>query len=149
MFLKLTERPAFRAVGLKLRYGGEQGALPALWQQFVPRMSEVGNRASSRLSYGVMDNYDHESGQFDYTACVEVEGEAELPEGMVQVEVPAQQYAVFKTNLENVREAFDHAYQEWLPQSQHQRAPGPEFELYGEEFEADQTIYLYIPVRPG
>jgi AraC family transcriptional regulator len=147
MFVRTETRPAFAAVGMKYRGRNEGNEVPELWEAFIPRMGEVKSRADLTIAYGVMDNYDEDSGEFDYIACVEVASSEELPEGMVMVEIPEQTYAVFKASLPTIKEDFDKVYQEWLPSQDLRRAPGPEFELYDREFDVDQTIYIYMPVR--
>ena len=41
-------------------------------------------------------------------------------------------------------------YETWLMQSDYQRAPGPEFELYDENFDPEDPsseMYFYVPVK--
>ncbi len=147
MYVGIEKKPSFEAVGLKYRGKNEKNEVPELWESFVPRVGEVKNRADMAVSYGVMDNLDSETGEFDYIACVEVTSSEELPQGMVSTKVPDQTYAVFKAALPTIKEAFGQICREWLPESGHERSPGPEFELYGKEFGVDQTIYIYIPIR--
>jgi AraC family transcriptional regulator len=146
MYLKNEQRHAFTVVGMKARHRNEQNDIPALWESFVPRQGEISPRADQLVSYGVMDNCD-QIGEFDYIACVEVDPLVDIPEGMVSHEIPEGTYAVFKGSLSTIQETFDYIYGEWLPVSGYRRAPGPEFELYNQDFERDQTIYTYIPVR--
>ncbi len=61
----------------------------------------------------------------------------------------AQTYAVFACTLPTIGEAYDMAYQQWLPQSGYRHADGAEFELYDEKFNPQDpaaTLYLYIPI---
>jgi AraC family transcriptional regulator len=147
VFVRIEEKPGFNAVGMKYRGRNEKNEVPELWESFVPRMGEVQKRTDMTTSYGVMDNFDSESGEFDYIACVEVTSSEELPEGMVVIKVPEQTYAVFKTPLPRIKETFGQIYREWLPESDHKRTSGPEFELYGKEFDLAQTIFIYIPIK--
>ena len=147
MHVRMEKVPGFTAIGIKYRGKNEQNEVPQLWETFVPRMGEIGGRVDMEVTYGVMDNFDRESGAFDYIACVEVEPEVDPPEGMVRHIVPDQTYAVFQCTLPNIHDAYRHAYREWLPTSDYERSIGPEFELYGPEFHVDQTLYLYIPVK--
>jgi AraC family transcriptional regulator len=147
MYVKTETRPAFEVVGMKYRGKNEVNEVPELWEAFVPRMGEIKNRVDLTVSYGVMDNYDEDSGDFDYIACVEVAPDGELPEGMVRVKVPELTYAVFKAKLPTIKEAFGQIYQEWFPSKGFRRSPGPEFELYNREFEVDKTIYIYMPIQ--
>ena len=87
MFVRTETRPAFEVVGMKYRGRNEKNEVPELWEQFVPRMGEVNHRVDLTVSYGLMDNYDEASGEFDYVASVEVSSSEELPPGMVRVKV--------------------------------------------------------------
>lgn len=146
MYVKKEKMPGFEVLGMKYRGKNEKKEVPELWEAFVPRMGEIKNRVDPKISYGVMDGFDRETGEFDYIACVEVTPSDEGPSGMEGVKIPDQTYAVFKSTLPTIRQAFDYAYREWFPQSGYERSPGPEFELYGDEFHKDQTIYIYIPL---
>jgi AraC family transcriptional regulator len=147
---KITSKPAFSVVGMKYRGKNEQNEVPQLWDQFMTREGEIKEKLDPNVCYGVMDNFDENSGEFDYVAAFEVEGEVEIPEGMVKWEVPEQTYAVFTCTLPTIREAYQYAYKSWLPGSGYQRAADPEFELYGQDFDhrdPNSPMYLYIPVK--
>jgi AraC family transcriptional regulator len=52
--------------------------------------------------------------------------------------------------LPTLMETYRKIYQTWLPKSDYQRADGPEFEFYDENFDGsnpDSTMYLYIPIK--
>jgi AraC family transcriptional regulator len=94
-------------------------------------------------------NVYHETGEFDYIAGFEVETVADIAEGMVSMQIPEATYAAFATTLPAVGETFRSAYHKWLPQSGYQPTGGPELELYGEEFDAQDptsTFEVYIPI---
>lgn len=144
---EIKSRPAFTVVGMKYRGKNEKNEVPQLWDKFVPRMKEIKHVVGP--AYGVMDNYDEKSGEFDYVAGLEVDSTADILEGMVSMDVPEQAYAVFTCTLPTLFEAFQYVYKKWLPQSGYKRAEGPEFELYDENFNPeDETskMYIYIPV---
>ncbi len=146
MHTKIEQKPGFTIVGMKYRGRNQKNEVPQLWETFIPRLAEVPNRAGLGGSYGVMDNYDEDSGEFDYIAGVEVSSAEEIPDGMVSHVVPDQIYAVFKCTLPTLHQTFRRIDQEWFPESGHKRAKGPEFEFYNEEFHIDETLYLYIPL---
>jgi AraC family transcriptional regulator len=147
---KIVTKSAFTVVGVKYRGKNEKNEIPQLWEQFGPRICEIKRLADPHVAYGVMHNYDEESGEFDYVAGFEVSSVAEVPEGMVSWEVPEQTYAVFTCTLPTLMETFEHAYKTWLPQSGYQRADSPEFELYDENFDSqdeNSEMAIYIPIR--
>jgi AraC family transcriptional regulator len=146
---KIVTKPTFTVVGMKYRGKNEKNEIPQLWEKFMPRAGEIKQRANP-FGYGVMDNYDEKTGEFDYLAGVEVQNVSDAPEGMESWQVPEQTYAAFPCNLKNIKETFQQIYHEWLPQSGYQRTDGPEFEYYDESFRPDQgklDLFIYIPVR--
>jgi AraC family transcriptional regulator len=147
MHIKIESRPAFEVVGMKYRGKNEGNEIPQLWNTFVPRIKEISHRVDNDLSFGVMDNYDEATGEFDYFACVAVDSTRDVPKDMASYAIPEQTYSVFKCTLPTIRDAFQYANQEWFPASDYKRAPGPEFELYDKDFDKDETIYIYIPIE--
>lgn len=148
---RVINRDRFFVAGLKHRGNNEQGELRALWQRFAERLDEFREVAASNNTYGVIDNFDEEKGVYDYLAGVEVASPDDVPDDMEVWELEGQNYAVFNTNLNELMDTMDQVYESWLPQSNYQRAPGPEFEFYGEDFDADDPespIQVYIPVLP-
>jgi predicted transcriptional regulator YdeE len=147
---KIVKKPAFTVVGLKCRGKNEHGEIPQLWGTFMSREGELQQIRDKSVCYGVMDNYDEASGDFDYVAAFEVEPAAGVPEGMVRWEVPAAKYAVVPCTLPTITQAFDQVYKAWLPASGYKRAPTPDFEVYDEQFDPNDPsspMYIYIPIE--
>jgi len=147
---KIATRPAFTIVGMLYRGKNEKGEIPQMWDEFISRADEIKRKVNPHVAYGVIDNFDMRSGEFDYVAGFEVESIADIPEGMVSWEVPEGTYAVFTCTLPTLMEAFQYAYKTWLPQSGYSRADGPEFELYDENFDPEDEsseMYIYIPIK--
>ena len=123
---------------------------PKLWDAFGPRMGEIRHVVQPGIAYGLADSMDEQTGQFDYMAGLEVERAADIPEGMVAWQVPAQTYAVFHTTLPKLGETFQHIHGQWLPQSGYRPGPGPEIELYDETFDPrdpGSVMAIYVPVE--
>jgi len=147
---QIVERPAFTVVGMPYRGRNEHNEIPALWEQFVPRMGEI--RHSPPATYGVMGNYDPGTAEFDYVAGVEADPAAAVPEGMVRWDVPAGTYAAFRCSLNTLQQTFGEIYGTWLPGSGHRHADAPEFEYHGADYDPedmDSPMYVYIPIEPG
>lgn len=145
---KIISKPAFTVVGVKYHGKNEKDEIPQMWQAFGPRVCEIKHVAAPHVAYGVCDSPD-ESGKFNYVAGFEVSSTADIPQGMVSWEVPENTYAVFTCTLPTLHETFQHI-ETWLPQSDYQRAPGPEFELYDENFDPEDPsseMYIYVPVK--
>ena len=152
METQIISRAAFTVAGGKYRGQNEHNEIPQLWdKEYLPRMGEIKHRSEPGVSYDLMGNYDVQTGEFDYVAGSQVSDATDIPRGMVVWQVPAQTYAVYPCILSELKAAFDHIYQTWLPYSGYERADGPEFEYYGTEFTtvadpAKTVMYLYVPV---
>ena len=145
----IVKKDGFMVVGLKYRGKNEQNEVPQLWQSLMPVANQIRHIVPHGAIYGIMDNYDETTGEFDYIAGFEVSQLANIPRGMVGVAVPARTYAVFEATLATLREAYNYAYQ-WLPMAAYESVPGPEFEMYDETFDPhdpDSLLYIYLPVK--
>jgi AraC family transcriptional regulator len=147
---KIVTREAFQVVGMKYRGKNENQEIPQLWQDYGARWKEIQHVVNPEVAYGVMNNYDESSGEFDYVAAMEVERLEDIPEGMVGWKVSEQTYAVFPCTLPKIKEAYDYALHKWLPESAYLHAGSVEFELYDEEFnpqDPDSEFYYYMPIK--
>jgi AraC family transcriptional regulator len=147
---KIVQKEAFSVVGLRYRGKNEQNEIPQLWGALMQRMGEIRHIIADHTSYGLSDGFDHETGAFDYTAGFPVSSTADMPDGMVAVEVPGGTYAVFACSLRTMAETYDTAYQTWLPQSGHELGPGPVFELYDDRFDSEDPgseFDIYLPIQ--
>jgi AraC family transcriptional regulator len=144
----IHHKPRFTAIGLSWRGKGPSPEIPQLWDVFVPRLTEVPNQSSPQETYGIAENHDLATHEFDYTACVAVTEASQLPTGMVSKTVPANRYAVFPCTLATIQQAFADA-EAWFATSSYRRKLAPEFELYDAAFEggADDRVYVYIPIE--
>ena len=144
---KIVHKPAFTVVGMKHR--GHNENMAPLWDQFLPRSQQILHRSVPLTAYGVIGNYDPQTGDYDYVASFGVDAVENIPDGMASWSVPEQMYAVFPTTLATVARVNDEAYGVWLPQSAYQGADGPMFELYDENFKSDSDpFYLYVAIKP-
>jgi AraC family transcriptional regulator len=147
---RIVDHPAFTVVGMKVRGKNENNEIPQMWEALNPRMHEIQDMLGDDVAYGISANMDEQTGEFDYIAGFEVGRIQEIPAGMVRFDVPGGKYAVFRTTLPRLGETFLHAYRTWAPQSGYQLTGGPDFELYGEEFDPhdpDSEFEVYVPVR--
>ncbi len=148
MDIKFETKPAFTVVGMKYQGQNQDNEIPTLWGQFMPRVSEI--KRTNGLCFGMCSNFDETNKSFDYLASVEVTSDETLPADMEQWAVPENTYAVFTATMPTLHQTYDDIYQTHLVQAGLNRAEGPEFELYLEDFDpADPNapIYLYIPVN--
>jgi AraC family transcriptional regulator len=145
---QLITKPAFTVIGLLLHTRPMSPDIPALWDKFVPRMSEIPCPASGHASYGVMRRFDQATGMFDYMAGNPVTQVAGLPSGMTRWDLSAHTYAVLETTLSGIGETMNYLYSTWLPMSNYQAVDAPSFERYGEAFSPDNPVVeIYVPIK--
>jgi predicted transcriptional regulator YdeE len=122
-----------------------------LWDQFMPRLGELGIDPTHWTAYGVAREIPgvEVSEKWEYLAATEASPEAPLPEGMVAWEIPALTYATLPAHdLPGIGPASNYFYQEWLPNSTEWEMGDPfMMEVYPETFSQDLAIYLHFPVR--
>jgi len=144
---RIIERAPFFVVGLQYHGRSTSGEIPQLWRQLAARIHEIAS--PSPATYGVVGDVDSESGELDYLAGLQVDPAVPVPEGMSSWEIPGGLYAVVLCTLNTIAPAFSQVYDVWLPNSEYERIDGPEFELYGPDYEPgnnDSPMYIYIPV---
>lgn len=147
---KIVNVEGFTVVGMRYRGTNAENEIPQMWQVLGPRVPEIKHIASHDAAFGISDNMDKATGEFDYIAGFKVARVEDLPEGMVRWEVPGGRYAVFTCTLPTLGETFKHAYYTWLPASEYEPTGGPDFELYDEAFDPqdpDSKMDVYIPIK--
>lgn len=156
----LEHWPAQRVVGLRTRFFGVDSdknnlahKLPPLWDAFLARMDEIGDRVPgpARLAYGVLRPVDDESDQLQYLACVPVTGTATVPPGMTSLSLPAASYACFthRGPVSALDHTVSYAYSTWLLGSGHQHSGGWDIEVYGEQYhptDPGSVIHYALPI---
>ncbi len=148
MEIKIVTKPAFTVAGMEYFGKNENGEIPEMWGKFNPRAGEIEDKLQPRVCYGVCGEMD-DDGRFRYLAGYEVGAGSELPEDMKTWQVPEQTYAVIPCTLKTIHETYQYAFQTWLPQSEYDHSPGPDFEYYDDEFDPLEGtgLSVYIPVK--
>ena len=121
-----------------------------LWEEFTPRIQEIPGVEMDDDAYGVFWGNDEMCEEFSYLACVESDMTGPLPEGMMMLNIPGGEYAVFTFPFEQVEEAYAYIYGEWLLVSVYEHGAGYDFEYYPAEFiPSDKGILmqLYVSVE--
>jgi AraC family transcriptional regulator len=138
---RFEERGAFRLAGFSRVLTFDQvGEIPQLWQKFDGKWGAIPGQVGLE-GYGVC--YvppDGNPGCFGYLAAVEVAADAEIPEGMVEMTIPAHRYAVVPHtgHVSQFGDTIRALTEEWLPQSGHTApTPGPGDALFFERYAAD------------
>lgn len=148
----IISRPAFLVAGTLYQGKNLNGEIGVMWsEQFLPRLHEV-KRIHSDESFGICMMVDGlPDGEFQYIAGGEIASPADVPEGMVMVEVPAHKYAVFahRGPLETLKTTYAAIYQSWLPAAGYKANGSLDFEFYTREFNPsspDSILYIYVPI---
>jgi AraC family transcriptional regulator len=126
--------PAFSVIGQLYHGKNEHQEIPVMWGQLNATWDTPDALRASGAAYGVCANMEPR-GVFEYLAGVQVTPTTVAPQGMTRWEVPAQIYAVFPCTLATIHQAYERAYQVWLPCSGYERSNGPDSELYPDTFE--------------
>jgi len=83
-----------------------------------------------------------------YLAGMLVREDAEIPDGWVIRDVPAAEYAVFESTLQDVGAATEYALNQWLPNSDYELdTPKPRFDFMPPDTtDQDSPVSVWIPV---
>jgi AraC family transcriptional regulator len=126
------------------------GAIPQLWQRFVPYLGNVPGQIGKN-AYGVIYNTD-DAGNMDYMCGVEVSEFSSVPPEFARLRIPERRYAVFfhREHISSIRNTINTIWSQWLPESGHEVADAPTFELYSEKFDGLSGlggVELWIPIK--
>lgn len=151
-------QPAMDLVGLRTRFFSVDSEknnlaekLPALWGDFLARLSEV-HDAVAGTCYGVVRQTSEKSDELEYHAVIEVRSFATLPEGMVHVHLPATRYAKFEHagSVSTIDRTVNYVYSSWLARSGMRHTYEADLEHYGPRYHptSDHSVMHYaIPVE--
>ena len=137
-------------LGARYRFETNEG-IPAQWQRFAPHIGNISGQVGPE-TYGVACNFDN-AGSFEYIAGVRVADFGALPEGFAAVRISPRRYAVFRhpAHVSMLRRTHYTIWNRWLPASGLSMADAPNFERYGEAFDAmtgSGPIEVWMPVGP-
>ncbi len=95
---------------------------------------------------------DFKSHAYDYWIAVEVEADADIPDGFERLETRERTCAVFTAKgpaHETVSSMWHAVYNEWFPKGSYIYVPGPEIEHYpfGDREAADYRTEIFVPVK--
>lgn len=142
--------PELRIMGMSWQQEDE-GTIAQMWQRFVPREGEIDRLHDPIGTFGVCQPL--EDGQWRYIAGLPVGADAPLVAGMVELRIPARDYARVEHHgtVTTLPETFRAAYSEWLPAAGMAPAEGIEFEYCGERFfgpmDPRSVVEIYIPLH--
>ena len=126
---EIVEKDAFTVVGMETSFIGALSPdannfelVPPLWDRFVDRIEEIGNRLDEACYGLIITRPERERSHPDellYVAGTAVRGVASIAEGMVSHTVPASTFAVIthRGPIADLPETIRCAMEEWLPGS--------------------------------
>jgi len=150
--VKIIQFPATRLVGLRYQGKNEHDEIAVMWDEFNRRYRQIQHNTGGaaigvcRIPPGLPE------GEFEYIACAQVSQIADVPEGMVSLELPELKVVAYPHygKLDTLGETYEALYKGWLPQSGLEVVePGFDMEYYGAEFDfSDKSVfYIYLPVK--
>lgn len=145
MKAKIVNLKSQTTLGLVYKGANTNGEIPAMWQVFNARFSEL--KPKNNTCYGLcyMDPLDQ---SFAYMACAAVDTIEDIPDGMETMVIPEGKYAVFtfSDHISQIKPFWDQIYQTYLPENQLIPLNQMSFELYDERFMQNGSCDIYIPV---
>ena len=148
---KIVPQPPLRLVGLQIRTRPMAPEIPALWPRFVARMADVAPVLEARVTYGAMQAPADAPQALLYLAAVPAGPTTPVPDGMIALDVPAGDHAVFEFAFKDIGSVYPFIFQTWLPASGLVQAAAPLLERYGADFNPANPMspmQVRVPVRP-
>jgi AraC family transcriptional regulator len=105
----------------------------------------------SNAAYGVLCNSD-DIGNIDYLTGVEVSDPSDIPKGLDYLLLAPQTYAVFphRSHVSQIRHSWRAIFTKWCTAAGREMIDAPQFERYGENFDAETgigDIEIWIPIK--
>ncbi|WP_458124677.1 AraC family transcriptional regulator [Paenibacillus sp. Z3-2] len=161
MNYRIEHKEAFRIVGISKRvpivFNGVNPEIAAMYQRLTPELIDTIKGLSNIQPLGLISASAHfsegrmeEKGELDH--YIGAATKKAVPEGLVQLEVPASTWAVFTAVgpfPSTLQEVWGRIYAEWFPSSDYELSEGPEM-LWNEHKDVTLPQYrseIWIPIR--
>jgi AraC family transcriptional regulator len=155
---EIIDFPETRLIGSRMRMSFVNDRTSELWRGFrTVRPAIAGRIGGESYSVKVYDaSYSFSSfdpaAEFDKWAAVAVSGDADLPEGLESLTIPASKYGEFihVGPASAAPKTFGYIFGEWLPASEFELDLRPHFEILPEgydPFDEDAEEKVLIPIR--
>jgi len=150
---RIIEKPSALYVGIDKKFHENESDYLTLWKPFKTYMGKIPNQIPNAY-FGIYDAFEESNNDvyFTYMCCAQVNSLKDIPTGLVGKKIDQQLYAVFthKGSLMTLKETFKYIWGTWLPNSNYDYHPTPDFELFPENYDAsspDSSVELYIPIK--
>lgn len=126
---------------------GPSPGIKELWEKFMGDFGKIAGQVGTK-AYGVCHNFDG-STHMDYMAAAQVVNAGDVPGYMHTLIIPARKVAVFvhEGPVETLSQTWGLIFSEGIPDAHLTVAAGPQFEVYGADFNgSDGIVEIHIPV---
>jgi AraC family transcriptional regulator len=139
----------FAGVRRKHAFAEMSKEIPRQWDDFN-KLGQLPGQVGA-TAYGAICGGDPATQTMEYMCAVEVRSFDALPKELGRMRVPAVRYAVFlhAGNVSTIQSTWQRIFA-WLPSSGLQSAHTPDFEVYGEGFDAatgDGGVEIWLGVQ--
>jgi len=147
---RIVAHPAMTLVGMSEHYqAGANAGIPSQWSRFGPLIGHITNELPD-VSYGVVYHVDA-SNSFDYLCGVQVSAIADIPDGCVELRLPATSYAVFvhTGHIATIQATFAAIWERGLAEAGVKAADAPVFERYDDRFDPRTGLggfEIWVPI---
>ncbi|MFD2445396.1 effector binding domain-containing protein [Bacillus sp. CGMCC 1.16607] len=160
MQYKMIERDGFQVVGIKREFSCVNDenlvGIPKMWDEVNTEgtddvLFKLNNgQINGVLGVCVVDEEAKVKQVMDYWIATEYEGE--VPEGLLQLNIPASKWAVFEVHgpmPDAMPKVWKQIFSEWFPSSGYEHAGTPDLEVYTDEDPSspDLVSEIWIPVK--
>ncbi len=143
LFAGIRRKHTFASMGV---------GIPRQWQDFVKLGRLPGQIGTT--AYGAICGGDVAAQTMEYMCAAEVASFDGLPKDLGRMRVPPVRYAVFlhAGNVATIQDTWRQIFGTWLPSSGMRSAETPDFEVYGERFDAatgEGGVEIWLGVKPA
>lgn len=157
MKYRIVEKESFQAIGVKqnfsLREGENMSGIPEMWVEVngdgtSDAIVKLHNGEIKGL-LGINNNFQNGT-TMDY--WIAAESTQQVPEGFLQLEVPASKWGVFEVRgamPDAIQKVWKQIYSEWFPSNPYENAGTAEMEVYpaGDSYSEDYVSEIWIPLK--
>jgi AraC family transcriptional regulator len=148
---RIVSGGALMVVGLAERRSFETAKdIAGQWQRFMAGYAEIPDRTQS-IPVGIVTNMD-DDGNFEYMCAAEVTKFSKTPRGLVELRIPAQNYAVFthREHVSTIAATYSAILNNWLPASDCRVVDGAVIERHLETFDPRTGfggVEIWMPIQ--